>query len=384
MSEAKALVRAAAELRAAGRPVLLATVVRVRGSAYRRPGARMLIGEDGWVAGSVSGGCLEGDVLRRGWWRTRDRPAAVVTYDATANDDLQWRLGLGCDGVVDVLVERLEPGGAADPLRFLEGCIESQRPGAMATVLRSDVPSVAVGARLLLDGAGAAEAVGVSPLHERLLEDAAGVIARGGDRPEPRERRYVTEGGPSADVLLEPVVPPPRLFVFGAGHDVIPLVILARAVGWEVFVCDTAARPSTYARFAQADGVLVGPLERIRGRVDASDRAVAVVMGHHYERDREALAALLASKARYIGVLGPRRRTERMLGELSVDSAAADARVHAPVGLELGAESPQEIALAIVAEVQSVLAGASGAALRDRAGPIHVDAEALAAREVSP
>jgi xanthine/CO dehydrogenase XdhC/CoxF family maturation factor len=171
------------------------------------------------------------------------------------------------------------------------------------------------------------------------------------------------------DVLIEVVLPPPKLFVVGAAHDGVPVVAMAHAVGWETVVCDTSSRVGTRERFTQADEILVGSPEDVARQVDACDRALAVVMSHDYERDRACLAALLATKVVYLGMLGPRRRTARMLSEL--DIAHEDARLHAPVGLALGAETPQEIALSIVSEAQSVLAGAHAGPLRGVAGAIH-------------
>jgi xanthine/CO dehydrogenase XdhC/CoxF family maturation factor len=191
--------------------------------------------------------------------------------------------------------------------------------------------------------------------------------------------RAVTIGAACIDVLVECVVPPPRLFVFGGGQDVLPLVALASGVGWEVLVCIPHASPSARGRFAAADVVRIAEadgLDALRAHVDASARAACVVMGHDFDRDREVLAMLLSSSAAYIGVLGPRARTERMLAGL-VERDDPAARVHAPVGLALGAEGPQEIALAIVAEVQSVFARTTGTSLREEHGPIHAPAGAV-------
>ena len=180
-------------------------------------------------------------------------------------------------------------------------------------------------------------------------------------------------GDSSLDVLIEPVRPPPRLFVLGGGHDVVPVVDMARTVGWETVVCVPSSRVTTRERLGMADALLTAPLTEVLAHVDASDRALALVIAHDYERDRDSLAMLLASRATYIGVLGPLRRTARMLEELGCAGSDVDERVHAPVGLELGAESPAEIALAIVAEMQASLTRTSGSSLRMRSGPIHAE-----------
>ena len=371
MSDVRTLLRAAAALERAGTPALLATVVSVRGSAYRRPGARMLLTEDRWLAGSVSGGCLEGDVIRKGWWRTRDGAPVVVTYDATVGEDIRWGFGLGCDGVVEVLLERLRTPGRLDPLRFMAKCHEGQRRGVLATVFRSARPDVAVGARLAVGADRESEACGLGQGFRPAL---VGMCTRAFAEGATATSRRLAFDGTEIEVLVEPILPAPRLFVLGSGHDAAPVVEIARTVGWEAMICEPHGRGGTRERFPAADDVLVEPLAQIAARIEASDRPVAVVMGHNYERDRDALRMLLASCARYIGVLGPRRRTARMLTELAGGDVSRDERLHAPVGLELGAESPQEIALAIIAEVQSVLARAAASSLRLRPGPIHADA----------
>jgi xanthine/CO dehydrogenase XdhC/CoxF family maturation factor len=345
--EARALVAAAARLRASAEPYLLATVVRVIGSSYRRPGARLVATEAGRVAGSVSGGCLEGDLLRTGWWRTRDGPV-VARYDASDPDEPG--AALGCGGVVDLLLERGVRGDeAGDPLGVVAGVLAGERRAVMATVFDSTIAGLPIGTRWTVDRArhGA--------LAEQVLADAAAIVRT-------TSRRYRDDAG-ELEVLLEPVLPPPHLFVLGAGLDAVPVVEQARGLGWRVTVCDSLGRVTMRERFAAADDVMGASLDEVHGRVAACERAVAVVMGHDERRDAEAVAMLLRSDARYIGVLGPRHRTERFLPAV----AAVDPRVHAPVGLHLGAETPEEIALSIIAENLAVLRDATAEPLRRRA-----------------
>lgn len=364
MSETRAIIAAGAQLRAAGEPYLIATVVRVRGSSYRRPGARMLLTPERWIAGSVSGGCLEGDVVKKGWWRTRDARAVLVTYDSTAHDEIRWGFGLGCDGVVDVLLERAPDEGstAIDALRFFERCMRAQERGVLATVFHSDSAETPVGSRLALSADGAIVADPIAPAARERIEAQARVTFVAG-------ASEVRSFG-DMEVLFEIVLPPPRLFVFGAGHDAVPVVQIARSVGWDTVVCEDHARFATRERFTMADEILAADAAALAARVDASDRPLGIIMGHNYEQDRAHLALLLGTRARYIGVLGPRRRTDKMLSELG-PAALADPRVHAPVGLDLGAETPAEIALSMIAEVQATLAHATATSLRERRVPIH-------------
>jgi xanthine/CO dehydrogenase XdhC/CoxF family maturation factor len=347
MRDMKTIVRAANELRRRGAPGLLATVVRVRGSSYRKPGARMLLSREGVLAGSVSGGCVEDDVLRRGWWRTDGSGAALVTYDTSVADDDGWGIGLGCDGVVDLLLERLDVASGLDPIAFFESCIQGQERGALATVFLSSAGDVPIGARLCVSPSGMTAAGVGEPLRSRLLANARAAL----DDGESRSCEYLVGGG-VVHALVEAVRPPPRLFVFGAGPDAAPVASLAATLGWHVVVCEARPRVSTWERFPMADEIVALTSCDVRALIDASDRAAAVVMSHDFERDRDALALLLGSRAAYIGVLGPRARTEKMLAELG-RSIGDDARVRSPVGTALGSETPQEIALAIAAEVQA-------------------------------
>ncbi|MBA3393659.1 MAG: XdhC family protein [Deltaproteobacteria bacterium] len=360
----RSIVEAAARLRRHGEPYLVATVVCVTGAGYRRPGARMILTRFRWVAGQVSGGCLEGDISSKGWSLTRDGAPALLRYDSTTanddgndddDDDIRSAFGLGCDGVVEVLLERAGTAGRIDALEFAARCLRDHKRGAVTTVFRSDVPGITIGTRLALiaDGAIADDSGSLDErVREQIAADMRDVIASG----HSANRSYATAGG-TIDVLIEAVLPPPRLFLCGTGHDAVPVATLARSMGWDVIVCSSEAKYSTRERFAMADEVLVGSPAELAARIGQSDRAVAVVMNHNADRDRESLAMLLGTKLQYIGVLGPRNRTRRLLRELAIDDE--DPRVIGPIGLDLGAETPAELALAIVAELQAIVAGTS-------------------------
>lgn len=372
MTIERQILDAAARLRRQREPHLIATVVRVNGSAYRRPGARMLLTRFRWITGSVSGGCLEGDIAKQGWWRTQSGEPALVTYDSRIDDDasdedIRAAFGLGCEGVVEVLLERAGTPGRIDPLAFASECVNTQRRGALVTVIHSRVPAIKVGSRVAVRSGAepVADTIDDEVLRIAMIADAKAAIANGVSTC----RTYNSAKG-SVDVFVEAILPPPRLFVLGTGHDAVPVVQLARNLGWDVVVCADQVRVTTRERFHQADEILVGTPAELAARIDECDRAVAVVMNHNYELDREHLGMLIKTGAKYIGVLGPRTRTTRMLNEQYL-VAQDDPRLHAPIGLELGAETPHEIALAIVAEVQAVLAQVPAQKLRDRLGPIH-------------
>ena len=310
MREAAELLAAAARLRGERTPFVIATVVRVRGSSYRRPGARMIVTEQGRIAGTVSGGCLEASIVRTAFWRTRNGPA-LVTFDSSDPDDPD--AVLGCGGIVDILLER------------------DSDDDALALAARS----LATGRRSLLVSVLAGPELG---------------------------RHWLADAAPDRDdALVEPIVPPLALFVLGSGLDAVPLADAAARLGWTVHVWNSTGKTELAARFPHAT-IHGRDLDAIHAAIDASDRAAVVVMAHDKARDQAALAMALGSRAAYVGVLGPRHRTL----EIAPTGALDDPRVHAPVGLDLDAETPAEIAIAIIAEILTVTHDASGDRLRNR------------------
>ncbi|QSQ23386.1 XdhC family protein [Pyxidicoccus parkwayensis] len=359
MKDLDAILRA--RQRARG-PLVLATVVAVSGSSYRKPGARMLMSEDGWLAGGVSGGCLESDIVRKAFFWTSTGPR-LLRYDSTgdnAEDEGSLSFALGCNGVVDVLLERCEPG-PMDALAFAATERGSGRRAVVATVYRG--PANAVGSRLLVREDGTAEGDLSGALRDAVHEAAREALEAG-----------QTWSGPcgGADVLVEVVEPPHPLVLFGSGFDVAPVVTQAASLGWQVTVVADRPAETLRRRFPLAHAVVSA---KARDAVDAltlSPRTLAVLMTHSLPMDRELLPRLLPRTLRYLGVLGPRSRTDRLLAELPVTPTAAQLeKLHAPVGLDLGAEGAEEIALSIVAELQAVVSEREGGKLRDRRAPIH-------------
>jgi len=365
LRELQDIVRGWSELRAREQEVVLATVVAASGSTYRRPGARLLLSAERWIAGGISGGCLERDVLGKAWWRTREGPL-VVTYDSTSADDEEtWTFGLGCNGRVDVLLERLPASGEAHPLDFLARCLETRRPGVMATVFRSGV-SGTVGRRLLLSAEGVRSDLPTGPLRDA-VQAAAEVVAREG-----RTRADRVE---DAEVLLEVVQPPRSLVIFGAGQDAVPLVRLASALGFHLTVVSNTSGGAPAELFQEANVRLTASPRAVREKLHLEPDSAVVVMTHNLGHDRGYLQFALESECAYVGILGPRARTDRLLNELAEGGFhPTDARrgaLYSPVGLHLGAEQPEEIALSILAEIEARFRGADAQSLRLRPGPIH-------------
>jgi xanthine dehydrogenase accessory factor len=360
-------IAGALERAPAGAPLVLGTVVRVEGSTYRRAGARVLVSDERWLAGGVSGGCVERDLLKRAFHRTARAPA-LAAYDSRSEEDAAWALALGCNGLVEVFLERIGRDGALHPVLTPLRWMRAGAAGVLATVVRAP-PGIPPGSRLALDPGGGVESSLVhGDLRARLERDAREALAA----RRSAVRVHEVEGG-AAEAFLEYVAPPLQLLVFGDGYDVAPLCALAVALGWDTTL--VASRRTLAGGAAPAGALVVCPPEEVPGRVRIRPGAAAVVMTHNLQHDLAILGALLASPAAYIGVLGPRRRTERLLARLEEARGPippeSRARVFGPVGLDVGADGPEEIALAVAAEIRAVAAGRRGGHLRDAGGPIH-------------
>lgn len=392
MNELRAVVEAYRQARARGERAALATVVGVEGSAYRRPGARMLITEGGQTTGAISGGCLERDVVERAPRVMETCEARVVVYDTRGDEEIVWGLGLGCNGVVRVLLESLHEGSdGACALRFVADCLRERRRGVMATIVgHAGVSDGAgggfrIGKRLFLEGDGLIICDRKQPFGElsgRVYEGARKALADG------RAAACGYEASEGVEIFFDVIEPPRPLLIFGAEQDALPLVRLARTLGWQTTVVDTRARGATPERFAEADDVILCRAEEVAARLNLTPGASAVVMTHNYLHDIELLRALLPAPLSYLGVLGPKERTRKLLEELRAQGDAfpesLPAHLHSPVGIDIGAETPEEVALSIVAEIRAVCAGRRAGFLRDRNAPIH-DAFSVtpAAAEVS-
>jgi len=394
---------AALENAPAGNAVL-ATLVGVEGSSYRRPGARLLLTPDGRRIGSISGGCLEDDVLAHAQQVRASGKPAVVTYDTTTENDLLWGVRLGCHGIVHVFLERL-PARPAWVATLREN-LRQRKPTELAVVWQSTDPAL-LGTWLAAELAAApvlAIAGGQAPPSSAGFQPASmpgGPAGRPALPPTPPAASNIETlrnagfqpasmpGGPAGRPALPPTppaaptteifrqtIPPPvSLVVFGAGDDVQPLAHFAKGLGWHVCVVDARPAFATPARFPEADAIAVVRPEDAVARIDLAADAVAIVMTHRYRDDVLLLRTLLPRPLAYLGLLGPKKRAERILADLAADgfqtSLEMRARLHAPVGLDLGAESPEEVALAMLAEVKAVLAGRDARPLRERVRPIH-------------
>jgi xanthine/CO dehydrogenase XdhC/CoxF family maturation factor len=366
MTELTAVCRAWHEAQRTDEPAWLATLARVEGSSYRRPGARLLFGREGVRAGSVSGGCLERELVRTGPWLTRNGPICR-TLELGSEDDAGSPQGSGCLGRLEILVEPLS-ALADGALGWLSRQLETEHRVALATVIASALPNVPLGTRVLKTDDGIVNQVSDSALAHRLEGAVIAAFGASGGHT-----RLVEDAGSAA--LVEVVDPPPHLYVFGTGVDAVPLVRLAALLGWNVTVCGSSGRASEHDRFIKLARISERTLAETVAELSRCARPLAVIMSHDYRRDRATLAALSDAPLKYLGVLGPARRTARLLSEIEAErgplGAAVKSRIFGPAGLALGAETPEEIALSIVAEAQAALSAAPRGSLRGHTGKIH-------------
>ena len=367
------------KLEANGEDYVLATVVEVQGSSYRRPGACMLLTADGRHTGTVSGGCLEAEIARRAWWFTRSGP--TIQRYSTAEEDGDLPFGSGCGGVIFVLLERSSTAGPL--LNALQRAYELRIPIAVATILEGEY----IGHRAFAGLPPSTPDLDSVTLEARQpairapkgLQALADVSLERGTSME----RGVSIGETEARAWANFRPARPGLWIFGAGDDTQPLLSLAKELGWYVAVSDGRSHLASSERFPQADELRILPIKDLSAieagcappftRLRATD--AAVLMTHSFEQDATVLASLLARETplAYIGVLGPQRRTRELLAQaarLLNLPAIADlverwlAQLHAPTGLDLGAESPETIALSVIAEIQQCLTAATALPLR--------------------
>jgi len=372
MKELREILAASTRLRQAGIPAVLATVVKTRGSTYRKAGARMLLAADGTTVGVISGGCLENDLRERMPMLLASQSAELVTYDSTSPHDIIWGLGLGCAGTVDVLLEGTERSNVRDFFEFALAALDIREPFVTGTVYADERNAPAgLGSRWMMDrhrerSSGIPPGLLSSRLHD-VCRDLLSSPQSGGACST-----LSFEGG---EACIEFVSPPLPLVVFGAGPDAVPVVRFARELGWDVTIADSRAALLHDARFNDVKRILMPDLSDLFSCLTFSGNEAALIMTHNFDLDFQVLRQLASTPIRYIGLLGSRQRTDLLLAALRAEISDPDAAelpaLYSPVGLDIGAETPEEIALSAVAEIQSVFAGGTGGSLRDRSGAVH-------------
>ena len=344
------------ELAATGQRAAMATVVRIDGSAYRRPGAKLLVEESGVTRGGVSGGCLEADVREIAMTVMREGVPRLRHYETGDDDRTVWGLGLGCNGSVDIFVQPVTSEDTLDVARHVRTLLAGDAPFAVSTLVRG--PAAARG-RMLVAGEGPlAGSTGTPALDREIARRAHTLLAAG------ESQCYDIE---ATGVFTEVHVPPPRLVICGAGDDAICLSAYASQVGFRVTVIDHRPAYLSRERFPDAERIDRRPADGLEG-LPLGPRTHLVVMTHSFAHDREWVRRLLSTDVPYIGLLGPRARTDEILEQ--IDATGTD-RLFAPVGLDLGADGPEQVAVSILAELLAVRASSAPRHLREKDGVIH-------------
>ncbi len=350
----------------------LVSVVHLDGSSYRRPGARMLINDEGQLTGAISGGCLEGDALRKALLVIAQQHSKLVTYDTSDEDDVSIGVQLGCAGIIQVLFEPIDREDTNNPITLLQKIIAKRQQSVLVTLFSLEKKNkLQIGTCLLIEeDKSITGEIPIASLKEEILKDALNAL-------QTKCSSFInyTVEGITHTAFIEFLQPSINLVVVGAGNDAIPMVQIAEAIGWESRVVDgrnTHAKPE---RFVAACQVLVSKPENVLDQIVIDGQTVFVLMTHNYNYDLAMLKLLLERNVKYIGVLGPKKKLDRMLDELTEQGIQLTEQqlnsIYGPVGLEIGAETAEEIALSIIAEIKAVFAGKQGAFLRNNKDFIH-------------
>ena len=370
MKEIRDIIKAFDEAQKLGKQTALATVVHVEGSSYRRPGARMLIEDDGQLTGAISGGCLEGDALRKALLVMTEKRSRLVTYDTMDDDDAKFGVGLGCNGIIQVLIEPIDISNPDNPIQYLKKVNEKRQTAALVTLFSlQDRKGPQYGTCLLLkEDGGLVQHVPV--LKEVLLADANEVLIN-----QNSSFKNYTSDDHNITAFIEVIKPPVSIIIIGAGNDVVPVVNMADILGWETTVVDGRANYAKQERFVSACQVLVAKPENVLEQITIDEHTVFLLMTHNFNYDMAMLRQLLGKTVTYIGMLGPKKKRERMLNELKDEGSNFTEQqlsvLHSPVGLDIGAETSEEIALSILAEIKAMFANKDVQSLRKIKEVIH-------------
>jgi xanthine dehydrogenase accessory factor len=368
MKEIKLITEAYQKINFAETKVAMATVVRVVGSSYRRTGARMLVLESGEWIGGISGGCLEGDALKKARLAMTQNKARLVTYDTTEDDPYQIGVSLGCNGIIDVLITPLDPENPNNAVLQAQNCLNQRVPNLLVTVtgLSAELPNIALGQVFRFDNS--ADFASIFHLPE-IYEEVLAEIYVALKNVASIAKEYRLADGTKLSLFLEVIPPVIQLYVFGSSYDVYPMVKVAKELGWRL-VCVTNPIKMHASLSEMADEVV--PKDHIP-KIDAFTAAIS--MWHDFENDYQNLLSLLKTDIPYFGLLGPKKRTIKMYDRMTEEgiswSKADENRIQSPVGLDIGAASPEEISLSICAEILAVFAKRDGSRLKLRDRAIH-------------
>ena len=356
---------------AKGKRTALATVVHVEGSSYRRPGARMLVDDEGNITGAISGGCLEGDALKKALLVIAKQEAKLVTYDTSNETDMSIGIQLGCEGVIQVLFEPINEQLENNPIDILRKAVQ-QTSSVIATYFDlKNKNKHQLGTCLFFDG----NKFEVSHHASGSFNDFLNQDIKETYNNQSTQFIAYQQSAESISAFLEYITAPIQLIVVGAGNDAIPLIKIANILGWNTLVIDGRDAYAKQERFEASCQVMLMKPEELMEKVKINDHTAFVLVTHNYNYDKAILKHLLPIKPPYIGMLGPKKKLNRMLDDLrnqgmSITDEMME-NVYGPTGLDIGAESPDEIALSIIAEIQAVMQGKQGGLLRAKTEVIH-------------
>lgn len=367
MKEISDILKAYKEAKTAGKKTALATVVKVEGSSYRQPGARMLVTEDGVLTGAISGGCLEGDALRKALLSIQQQQNKLITYNTSNEDDIEIGLQLGCNGIVHILFEYINDEVQNNPIELLQELEKERKAAVIITLFSIKKYTEQIGTVLFYRNEMALlyqneNALDLFSEAKEVLKNKTTIIKKINEESQ-------------TEALIECINPPTALIIAGAGNDVQPLEKMAVLLGWEVTIGDGRAAYATSKRFPEAKKVLTVKAADFLQNITIDAQTYFVLMTHNYKYDLEMLKQLLESNCKYIGILGPKTKLDRMINDLSNEGIKVTEeqlnRIYGPIGLDVGAETSEEIALSITAEIKAVMSGKNGTSLKYKVGKIH-------------
>ncbi len=367
MKEIKAIIEKYHSIDFTKNKAALATVVRVEGSSYRRTGARMLITDSGDWIGGISGGCLEGDALKKAKFAMAQNMPAIVTYDTTDDDPFQIGVGLGCNGIIDVLLAPLNFQDINNQVLTLQQCLESREPNVVITIIKikGDFKNIQLGEVFIYKNGNDFPLTFIST---NVISDIQICLKK--EKSESKTYQCL-EG--EIQIFIEVIIPATHLIVYGGNYDIYPMVKLAKEVGWKVSVVCNPLKVHK-SLFEIADNVVDKEKSE---EIEIDPFTVALLMAHDYETDFKNMRNLLKTSIKYIGMLGPKKRTDKMflklLEEKNPVSEADLDRIATPVGLDIGATNPEEIAISIIAEIKTFFTKRTGQRLKYRVGAIYGD-----------
>lgn len=367
MKEISEILKAHSQAKAAGKKTALATVVKVEGSSYRQPGARMLVTEDGLLTGAISGGCLEGDALRKALLSIHQQQNKLITYNTSNEDDSEVGLQLGCNGIVHILFEYIDDEVMHNPIQLLQQLELQRKDAVVATVFSLKRQATQTGT-VLFYRENETPIYGNNTLSD-ILEDAKEALST----KTTLVKKLLDEH--ENEVLADYINPPVSLIIVGAGNDVQPLVKMASLLGWEITIGEGRATHATKKRFPEAKQVLVVKPEQLLEHIIIDEQTYFILITHNYKYDLAILKLLVNTSCNYIGILGPKTKFNRMLDDLNNEGIQLTNEklnnIYGPIGLDLGAETSEEIALSIVSEIKAVMSGKQGISLKYKTEKIH-------------